>query len=79
MSGAQWALLVLLVCAAGTALAECEAVRHEDLDDAALWYVLTLCLLGALLWLLMCVDAEGGQVIETDWDELHEYIREISE
>jgi hypothetical protein len=65
MSATQLALLVLLVCAAGTVLAECEAVKHEDLNDAVLWYVLMLCLLGTLLWLLMNVDAYGDAIIDT--------------
>ena len=79
MSAAQWALLVLLLCAAGTVLAECEAVKHEDMDDAALFYVLTLCLLGTLLWLLMSVDAYGDTIIETDWEAFHDYTMEVRE
>lgn len=79
MSAAKWALLVLIVCAVGTIAAECEAVHHEDMDDAALFYVLTLCLLGTLLWLLMNVDAYGDTIIDTDWNALHDAWMEVRE
>lgn len=75
----KWALLVLLLCAVGTVAAECEAVHHEDLNDAVLWYVLTLCLLGTLLWLLMNVDAYDTGIIDTDWNDLHDYTMEVRE
>lgn len=75
MSGGEdMALWVLLVCVAGAVLATCEAIHHEDMDDAFLWYALTLCLIGSVLWLLMCVDADSERVV--DWDALHESVME---
>lgn len=79
VSAEKWALLVLLLCAVGTVAAECEAVKHEDMDDAALFYVLTLFLLGTLLWLLMNVDAYDTGIIDTDWEAFHDYTLEVRE